>query len=186
MGKFIVSYVLIYVWFFFPFLSSPNSLVILLLIFSLQTGLVLRLLLILDQVCVWSCAFSRITYSSPLGALFLYCIKSPVSTVIPHHLFTKNPLYFFKIILWPQIISHLYDICSHNNVLATVALATNSIHFTTTSAHFFRRCTLNFKWNQLCNWKWVQGSVKAENIFIVWYDTLKARASMYFSNHVKH
>jgi hypothetical protein len=99
------------------------------------------------------------------------------------HLFTKNPLYSFKINPRSQIISHPYPICSHNNVLIAVALASNPVHFTTTSARFFRCCTLNFKWNQLCNWKWVEGSIKAENDFIVWYDILKARASINFSKH---
>jgi hypothetical protein len=29
--------------------------------------------------------------------LYLYYIKAPVSTVIPHHLFTNNPSYLFQI-----------------------------------------------------------------------------------------
>jgi hypothetical protein len=61
--------------------------------------------------------------------------------VVPRHLFTKNPLYFFKINLRYQIISHPYPICSHSSVLATIALTTNPVYFATTSARFFRRCT---------------------------------------------
>jgi hypothetical protein len=113
--------------------------------------------------------------------LYLYCIKAPVSTVVPHHLLTRIPCSFSKINQRSQIILHPYPFCSHNNVLIAVALQIDPVHFATTFAPFFRRYTLNFKWNQPCNWKWVQGYVKAGNVFIVWYDTLKARASMYFS-----
>jgi hypothetical protein len=31
------------------------------------------------------------------AAVFLYYIKAPVSTVIPHHLFTNNPSHLFQI-----------------------------------------------------------------------------------------
>jgi hypothetical protein len=36
--------------------------------------------------------------------------------VVSRHLFTKNPLYFFKINMRPQIISHSYPICSHYSI----------------------------------------------------------------------
>jgi hypothetical protein len=61
--------------------------------------------------------------------------------IVSHHHFTKNHLYFFKINPRYQIISHLYPIYSHNNILVAVALATNSVHFATTSTCFLRRCT---------------------------------------------
>jgi hypothetical protein len=54
-------------------------------------------------------------------------------------------MYFFKINPLYQIISHLYPIYSHNNILATVALARNLVHFATTSGCFFRRCTATMK-----------------------------------------
>ena len=56
-------------------------------------------------------------------------IKSPISTVVSRHLFTKNSLYFFIINPQSHIISHLYPICSYNNILAVVALRTNLVHF---------------------------------------------------------
>jgi hypothetical protein len=61
--------------------------------------------------------------------------------VVTHHLFTKNPLYFFKINPRYKIISDHYPICSHNSVLAATTLATNLIYFVTTSTRFFRCCT---------------------------------------------